>query len=39
MEYEQQTDPVTPANACFEHTQCREDEEVAAILGVHRTCT
>jgi hypothetical protein len=30
---------VTPARLCFEYTQCREDEEVAAIVGVYRICT
>jgi hypothetical protein len=29
---------VTPARLCFEYTQCRGDEEVAAIVGVYRIC-
>jgi hypothetical protein len=30
---------VTPARLCFEHTQRREDEEVAVIVGVYRIRT
>jgi hypothetical protein len=30
---------VTPARLCFEDTQCTEEEEVAAIVGVYRICT